>query len=421
MSNLKQDAVNKEFEDLLDHFADPDDEIDITAFGATGTADLMDLQDSQPRDALRLTNDELNAELEMRGEKPKGFFTDDAKVLQKYFDVEHEEYLAKQMKERAEQQEKLAAQAGLIRRKRLVEKQLKEELLAIQRDRRAEHWLALVRGDATPPQARVELGSVAARCLAKALWGNGSLVSLDLSRNGLDDKAGAFVARALRRNGALVNLELVSNHLGPVTFATFGGSLKSNATLLHLNLEGNPLTESGLAEKTGAPEFADMLKHNNTLTSLNLFRCHLGPEAGTELLGGLEQNASLVFLDVGGNHFLQSHDARINGKIQENQSLRADLKSQAKQAAEKRSKEEAEDKRIQDEIQKERDTKQWLEEQKQKRAEERSMATEEAAAKRKEQIEEAKRIAEEKAEAERKAKADAEAKKKKKGKGKKKK
>jgi len=412
MSNLNKDVVNKEFEDLLDHFADADDLVEASV--NSRSSDFNFDPDQMPAmDAFRLQTDELMQELEKRGVKPKGFFMDDAKTLQKFLDQEHQEYMEQLLQQREEQKEKLAAQAGMIRRKRLVEKQLKEEVVAVQQDHRIEYWLTLVKSDSTPSQARIELSSITARCLAKAMWNNSSLVNLDLSRNDLDDKAGAFLARMLKNNEVLANLELESNNLGPVSFKTFGESLMTNNTLIFLNLEGNPLTDGG-NDNSGMAPFSNMLKHNNSLTSVNLFRAQLGPDAGTELLHGLEQNSSLVFLDVGGNGFQQQHDARVNEKIQENQSLRAEIKQHNKQLEEKKAKEQEEEKKIQDEIQKERDVKAWLEEQQTLRAQARCKATEEAAAKRKAEIEEAKKIAEEKAEAERKAKAEADAKKKKK-------
>ena len=71
-----------------------------------------------------------------------------------------------------------------LQKKRLqMEKQLREEQEAVALDPQVESWLYVVRQDQTRPSARISVDSVTARALAKAMWNNSSLTSLDLSRD----------------------------------------------------------------------------------------------------------------------------------------------------------------------------------------------------------------------------------------------
>merc|ERR1719313_655279 len=106
-------------------------------------------------------------------------------------------------------------QAGLQRKRMIMERQLKEEQDAVAKDKQIELWLVNLRQDNTESSARIDVNSIAARALAKAMWNNESLTSLDLCRNHLSDFAGSCVARMLRRNDALKKLELDENELGP--------------------------------------------------------------------------------------------------------------------------------------------------------------------------------------------------------------
>lgn len=227
-----------------------------------------------------------------------------------------------------------------------------------------------VKQNSSPPAARIEVNSITARALAKAMWTNTSLTSLDLSCNGIDDPAGAYIARLLKRNTALVNVALGSNQLGAFACRAFGESLSTNATLKSLSLESNPLTRDG-EDTSGIRALADTFGRNSTLTSVNLWRCALGAEAGTALSRGMESNHTITFLELGNNGLAMTDQHKVKAaldrnftKFEERQSMRRHEQSIADKIS-------AGEKALQDQLRAERQLREWLEEQKQLRAEER--------------------------------------------------
>ena len=124
-------------------------------------------EEFKPMDAFQLTSDELMAELERKGIRAKGFQADDAKTLQAVYDSEHEDYVVRARKEAAEKRARAAKQAGL-QRKRMLEKQLREEQEECAKDSQMETWLIMVRQDSTTSSARISVNSITCRALAKA-------------------------------------------------------------------------------------------------------------------------------------------------------------------------------------------------------------------------------------------------------------
>lgn len=224
-----------------------------------------------------------------RGKAPKGFRADDEKTLQIEFNREHEEYVERLRRERMENREKVKKQAAMQRRRLLLEKQLREEQEETAKDHRLEFWLTLVRArsnirphaplsflmphgpcpqlatclrhthahlaaychpslqirqNATAPSARLEVSSVTARCVAKALWDNTSLTALDVSGCHLDDTSGTYLARMLKHNSSLVKLEMGSNKFGPRTCAALAQSLSVRTTSPTCQIKGWPIGSS---------------------------------------------------------------------------------------------------------------------------------------------------------------------------------
>lgn len=198
---------------------------------------LLDSLGLRPPNAADFSNARLQEELEGRKIRPTGFRDQDVATLQRLLGDEFELEKENLIQQQREAKEMAVKQAGLQRRRAQLEKQLQEEKQEVAKDSRIEHWLTLIKRNATPHTARIELNSITARALAKAMWTNTSLVCLDLSRNNLDDFAGAYIAKLLKRNRSLVKLELESNQLGPQSCKAFSEALATNATLVHLSLE----------------------------------------------------------------------------------------------------------------------------------------------------------------------------------------
>ena len=100
----------------------------------------------------------------------------------------------------------------------LVQNEIFEEEKEISTNPRLSEWFRLITTKSCPLDCRIEINSITARALAKALiWDDCQIKSLDLSNLGLSDKAGCYISRALKNNKTLVKLELDGNQLGPNT------------------------------------------------------------------------------------------------------------------------------------------------------------------------------------------------------------
>ncbi|CAM9472826.1 unnamed protein product, partial [Discosporangium mesarthrocarpum] len=292
--------VDTLMEDLDNVLVDGDDP--GQADGYRNATDAFDTSLLQAPNANDFSNARLIEELETRKLRPTGFRDQDVLTLQKVLDEEFEVEKENLMKQQREKKEQAAKQAGLQRKRMMLERQLKEEKAEIEKDHRVEFWLTLVKQNLTPQSARIEVNSITSRALAKAMWTNSSLTSLDLSRNGIDDFAGVYIARLLKRNTVLVKLSIGSNNLGVKACRAFGESLCTNNTLKHLCLESNRLTRGG-EDPSGIVVFMGMLERNESLTYVNLWRCGLGAEAGAALSKGLRTNSVITFLETGHNGF----------------------------------------------------------------------------------------------------------------------
>ncbi|CAM9106060.1 unnamed protein product, partial [Choristocarpus tenellus] len=360
------DNLMKDLEDVLIDDDDPSQ----TDGGGRGGADHFDTSLPQAPNANDFSNARLIEELEARKLRPTGFRDQDIMTLQKALDEEFEVEKETLIKLQKEKKEQAAKQAGLQRKRMMLERQLKEEKAEIEKNHRVEFWLSLVKQNSTPPLARIEVNSITSRALAKAMWTNTSLTSLDLSCNGIDDFAGAYIARLLKRNTALVNVVMGSNKLGVKACRAFGESLCSNATLKHLCLESNPLTCYG-EDISGIETFASMLANNKSLTSVNLWRCTLGPEAGIAISKGMQSNHFITFLEIGHNGVAIVHQQLVQRALEANVKCFEAQQSIDREEKARVDKLLAEENTLQDQLRMERELREWLEDQKNLRAEER--------------------------------------------------
>lgn len=330
------------------------------------------LSELRPMDAMQLRTEELIAEMERRHLHPKGFLTDDAKELQRYFDKEYEQDLEKIKAEKRDERRREREKARLHKKKIQLEKQLKDEEEAIASDRQTRTWLRLIHDNLTHDTARIVCDSITVRPIAKALWTNSSLTALDLCRNKLSDFAGAQVARILKRNRHMVKLELNENFLGTRTCASFAEWLCHNETLKTLELESNSLRGGG---GDGILSMANALK-SSSLTALSLFRCDCGKEAGTQIARALEDNTKLTSLDICYNGFHQDSLIDIADSLDRNRDL---YEARLAEEEERRSAEEAKNKETREQeevIERKKTLDRWMDDQRDQRALERIEAVE---------------------------------------------
>jgi membrane-bound inhibitor of C-type lysozyme len=250
-------------------------------------------------DANSLTLKDLLHEMEMRNLQPRGFFEDDAKFLQEQLDKEHEEYLESKRREKQEAKELEASQAMLRRRKALQEIELSEEQRELKIDKRTDEWFRLIKCGCSPTRCRIDVNDISARTLARLLWSDKLIVSLDVCTLNLSDSSGAYLARTLKNNTSIIKLEMNENYLGSKTCKTLADALCSNNTLKYLSMESNPLTANN--GKASVEALVNIIRDNKSLQYFSLWRCNIGIEGGRELSEAMQLNEKITHFELGYN------------------------------------------------------------------------------------------------------------------------
>lgn len=185
----------------------------------------------------------LIMQMEKRGIKTTGFPDTDRDLLQKEFDEEFKADLDNARAVKKEVKRRAARQAGLQRRRMQMEKTLQEEHDELSRHHQTDMLLELVKENKLTPSARLDLNSICARSLAKALWVNDTITCLDLSSNDLSDHSGSYLGRILKKNKTIKKLELDNNMFGHLTCIALSEALPVNKSLTYLSLDSNPLAK----------------------------------------------------------------------------------------------------------------------------------------------------------------------------------
>ena len=235
--------------------------------------------------------------MDKRNIKSTGFADTDRDMLQKVFDEEFKNDLEEMKAKRREKQRKAAHQLGLQKRRLLMEKTLQEEQDELTKNHQISLMIEHIKENLISTSVRLDINSISARSLSKAMWVNSNITCLDLSSNDLNDHAGSYLARILKRNSTLKKIELDNNKLGQKSLLAFGESLVINTSLRYLSLDSNPIMT--YHDLSGIRALADALRVNKVLTSINLWRTGITSTGGTILATGLEQNDTLLFCDIG--------------------------------------------------------------------------------------------------------------------------
>jgi hypothetical protein len=237
-------------------------------------------------------------------------------LLQRVFNEEFQNELEDLRARRREKQRKAAQQLGLQRRRMMMEKTLQEEQDELAKSHQVSLMIDQVKDNLVRPSLRIEVNSVTARSLAKAMWVNDTITCLDLSSLDLNDHAGCYLARILKHNNTLKKIELDNNKLGSKACQAFGESLLVNTSLKYLSLDSNQI--ASYQDMNGLKALAEGLRTNNTLTSLNLWRCGINIGGGSILAGGIEDNDTILFCDIGHNNIEIGDVKRIVDKLDSN-------------------------------------------------------------------------------------------------------
>lgn len=255
--------------------------------------------------------------MERRKIEPTGFPDTDRERLQKVYDQDAKAREIEEFAKIRERRRRAAQQAGLQKRRLQMEETLQEEQDELARNHQVGMMINLIKENATPSQIRIDVNSVSARSLAKAMRVNNTITCLDISSNQLNDHAGSYLARILARNKSLKKVELDNNHLGPKALLAFGESLKTNTTLEYLSLESNPVF-SIVDNFKGAKAISEALRVNRSLTSLNLWKTGMKEKDGEFIAEALDFNNSILFLDIGHNSVKMKEMKLIADKLDRN-------------------------------------------------------------------------------------------------------
>ena len=338
--------------------------------------DLDEEQQHAQLDASSFPMDAIQKELKKRNLKPRGFFNEDASLLQEQFDQEFEQAREEKRQQRIAKQERLERE----RQEAMIDKEMLLERQELDHDEELSTLLASMKQGKSPQHANINLK------LVTTAFGfcspNCNLVYLDVSNQGLCDVAGAYICRSLSKNTSLKKIELSNNRLGPMSFQELGRGLMNNKTVEFVSLDCNPLrgSENGGDDDTNlfaARSLADMIGRNSTLRHLGLWQCFMGAESGKLIANALEScNTTLTTLKCGCNSWDDKCIRRIDAKLGSNREARN--KEREKEAARKREEElrRIEQQRLDEERKRKLANEQWLEEQKKIRAEQRRLKME---------------------------------------------
>ena len=278
-----------------------------------------EIQKYAPPKASQLDPNIVTTTLIEKGYKPSGFNDENIVLLQEIFDRESKIQEEQIRAQRLEEKKKAAQQKGLQKKRMDMEQKLAEEIDELARDVQINTMISCILDNVDMKNLRVNVNSISARALAKAMWSNYTIVCLDLSSNNLDDSAGMYVARILRRNNSLRKMEVDNNFFGLNAAKAFAESLLINTSLVHLSVDSNPIFDPSNDEGySGISAFAETLAVNKTLKFLNLWRTSLDRRGGEVLAEKLELNDTILLCEVSQNCIHMKEAMAIAAKLDRN-------------------------------------------------------------------------------------------------------
>ena len=376
--------------------------------------------DLKKLDAFGLSMRVVAEELERRNLVPRGFYSDDANLLQTLYNEEYELYVERLAQE-ARDAQMAEIELAIERKKQLfLQGQQREEIDALASDPNlVQHLYWIMTGrtkivndssNELDASLNLEMGEVVetlkqgqahkwhmpvnnitGRLFAKALWDvKIRLVDVNLAGMDLLDITGSYLCRALHNNKTIQKLYLNENQLGSQTCVALRESIQHNTTLKCLVLDSNPLLgsndEIGKVEccctccdhnedLTAVNALVNMVETNNHLVSLSLWRCNLGPRAGKAFASAIQHNKALRYFEVRCNDFEPEHCRVITERLQANQISYQEILAIEKQREEARRSQFERMCEEQKEMERKEAEEKWLHDQMNKRAQVRADLT----------------------------------------------
>lgn len=155
------------------------------------------------------------------------------------------------------------------------------------------------------------------KTLVNALADNSSVISVNLSSNGLCDEDAIALALALGRNAFVTELNLSHNDISEEGSRALAAALKQNSSLMKLNLKFNRISNDG------SKALAVALLWNKSLAVLDLGNNCIGEEGTRRLAEALRENESLVVLNLPNNKIGDDAAKVLSAALRRNVSLAA--------------------------------------------------------------------------------------------------
>jgi Ran GTPase-activating protein (RanGAP) involved in mRNA processing and transport len=165
--------------------------------------------------------------------------------------------------------------------------------------------------------------------IANMLETNATLRVLDLSDNAIDDDAGVAIMEALRHNHSVTNLGFNRNLLGPAAGKELAHCLKRNQVLMEVHCGFNSMGAKRFWKDAEVEEFVEgaghelgmSLRHNKSLTVLDLEGNRLGADTGDAFAQMMRKNTTLLQLNLGTNEILVEGGRHLANSVSKNKGI----------------------------------------------------------------------------------------------------
>ncbi|KAL4512587.1 hypothetical protein ABPG72_020424 [Tetrahymena utriculariae] len=145
------------------------------------------------------------------------------------------------------------------------------------------------------------LGPNSAKIVAEIIKNNSNFSTINLNRNNIKDEGALLVAQAILNNPNICIIDVSNNNLSSQGCQFFFELLQSTESIYSLNISSPDSYNRNKMNFETAKSISQMLKVNQTFSFLDISHSLLGPNGLNEIVKGLKQNKSLVYLNLSFN------------------------------------------------------------------------------------------------------------------------
>lgn len=171
----------------------------------------------------------------------------------------------------------------------------------------------------------LNLGLEAAKVIYKILAKNEHFIKLEFEKNSFSDLGAIILADALRTSQSIIHVNMCSNDIGPEGAQALFGCLLENNTIISLDLSSKEGLNRNRLGTQGVESLEWILQKNKTLQFLNLGSTSIGLTGLECILAGLENNSTLITLDIANNELGPQSSSLIANTLYTTQLLELNL------------------------------------------------------------------------------------------------